>query len=102
MIDKTFGMGITKIFRWAGSKLVYNAFLLYYTLLDKKVSFSNKSMIIAALAYLVFPIDTIPDFIPAIGFSDDLAALIFVIGKVKGNINAEIEKRAKAKTDKLM
>jgi uncharacterized membrane protein YkvA (DUF1232 family) len=32
-----------------------------------------------ALAYLIMPIDLIPDFIPVIGFLDDLVVLIIGI-----------------------
>jgi uncharacterized membrane protein YkvA (DUF1232 family) len=38
--------------------------------------------IVAALAYLVNPIDSIPDVIPILGFTDDIAFLAFVMSKV--------------------
>lgn len=44
--------------------------------------------IVAALIYFVSPIDFIPDFIPMLGFADDLALLTFVISK----LGEELEK----------
>lgn len=44
--------------------------------------------VVAALIYFVSPIDLIPDFVPMLGFADDLALLTFVISKL-GN---ELEK----------
>ena len=35
--------------------------------------------LLAALAYLIMPLDVVPDFLPAIGFSDDFVALTAVI-----------------------
>ena len=44
--------------------------------------------IAGALAYVVLPIDIIPDFIPGVGFIDD----IFVVGIVMKSISDEIER----------
>lgn len=44
--------------------------------------------VIAALIYFVSPIDFIPDFIPMLGFADDLALLTFVLSK----LGEELEK----------
>uniref|UniRef100_A0A7V4FIB1 DUF1232 domain-containing protein n=1 Tax=Fervidobacterium pennivorans TaxID=93466 RepID=A0A7V4FIB1_FERPE len=42
--------------------------------------------IIVALLYLLGPIDLIPDFTPFIGFSDDVAMIMFVYEKIKQDI----------------
>jgi uncharacterized membrane protein YkvA (DUF1232 family) len=36
-------------------------------------------MLIAAVLYILFPVDFIPDFLPALGLSDDLGALLLAI-----------------------
>jgi uncharacterized membrane protein YkvA (DUF1232 family) len=44
---------------------------------DPRVPTQQKLVLGGIAAYLVFPIDIIPDFIPVIGELDDLAVLIF-------------------------
>lgn len=51
-------------------------------------SFSNKSllMLIFSLVYFITPIDLIPDFIPALGFTDDISVLYFVLQSLASDI----------------
>ncbi|MBR1519222.1 MAG: DUF1232 domain-containing protein [Prevotella sp.] len=91
---------VSKIAKRAGSKLVYAALVLYYTLQSDKVSLKDKAIIIGALGYLVAPIDAMPDIIPIAGLGDDLAVLLFVLEKVWGDVTDEIKGKAKAKLAK--
>lgn len=52
----------------------------------RNISKSSLVWIVAALAYLVNPIDSIPDVIPVLGFTDDMAFLAFVMSKVHGEL----------------
>lgn len=53
-------------------------------------AFSNTSLllIVFGLLYFITPTDLIPDFIPAVGFSDDASVLILIYQK----LNKDIEK----------
>lgn len=88
---------ISRIAKRAGSKLVYAALILYYTLQSDKISVKDKAIIIGALGYLISPLDVIPDAIPIAGLSDDLAVLIYVLHKVWGDVSEEVKAKAKAK-----
>lgn len=90
---------ISRIARRAGSKLVYAALLLYYTLESDKISLKDKAIIIGALGYLISPLDVIPDAIPIAGLGDDLAVLIYVLNKVWGNVNEDVKAKSR---DKLL
>ena len=46
--------------------------ILYYGLVDARTPFYVKLPAIAALIYIVSPVDFIPDFIPFAGYIDDL------------------------------
>ena len=91
---------IARIAKRAGSKLVYAALILYYTLQSDKVSKSDKAIILGALGYMISPLDVIPDAIPIAGLTDDLAVLLYVLKKVWSGIDPEIMEKAKEKLAK--
>ena len=53
-------------------------------------SFSNKTLLslVFGLLYFVTPLDVVPDFIPLLGFSDDLSIIYFIIKNFKSDIEA--------------
>ena len=91
---------ISRIAKRAGSKLVYAALILYYTLQSDKVSKADKAIIIGALGYMISPLDVIPDAIPIAGLTDDLAVLLYVLKKVWTGIDPEIIAKAREKLSK--
>lgn len=91
---------ISRIAKRAGSKLVYAALILYYTLQSDKVSKADKAIILGALGYMISPLDVIPDAIPIAGLTDDLAVLLYVLKKVWTGIDPEIIEQAKEKLSK--
>ena len=95
--EDDFWRKLGKCAKKAGLKVVYSALLLYYVSTDKSVPANIKVAIFGALGYLILPMDLLPDFIPAIGFTDDLGALLAVYSLVKGHVTPEVEKKAKAK-----
>ena len=88
---------IQRVAKRAGSKLVYAALVLYYTLESDEVSLKEKAIIIGALGYLISPLDVVPDAIPIAGLGDDLGVLIYVLRKVWGNVSEDIKEKAKDK-----
>ena len=91
---------ISRIAKRAGAKLVYAALILYYTLQSDKVSTANKALIIGALGYMISPLDVIPNAIPIVGLTDDLAVLLYVLKKVWGDVAPEIQEKAKQRLSK--
>lgn len=56
----------------------------------------EKILIFAAIGYIVLPFDIIPDSLPVIGFSDDVAAVGWVVSKIKNYSTfslAELDKK---------
>lgn len=60
--------------KWA-SALKRNTYALYLAAQDPRVPILAKIIIGLVVAYALSPIDLIPDFIPAIGYLDDLILL---------------------------
>lgn len=82
-----------------GENTTYYILILYYVLQSQDVSGSNKALIIGALGYFILPIDLIPDVIPVLGFTDDVAALTLAYNAIKASVTPEIEAKAKAKLE---
>lgn len=64
--------------------------LLAGLLTDRRVSILDKLMVAGALAYIVMPIDLIPDFIPFLGEIDDLYLLIFALQRLIANTGRQV------------
>lgn len=52
----------------------------------KNLPYKSLLLLISGLLYLVMPLDLIPDFIPVLGFTDDVTVLLFVIKQIKADI----------------
>jgi len=92
---------IGKIAKKVGAKLVYYALTLYYALQSDGITKKERALIIGALGYLILPIDLIPDFLPGIGYTDDLAALLWAALKVVKNITPEVKSMAEARVKEI-
>lgn len=95
--SKGFVEKISRIAKRAGSKLVYSSLILYYTLQSKEVSLKDKAMVVGALGYLISPLDVMPDAIPIVGLTDDLAVLGYVVNKIWGQVPPDVMVKAKDK-----
>lgn len=95
--SKGFVEKISRIAKRAGSKLVYVALVLFYTLQSKEVSLKDKAIIVGALGYLISPLDVIPDAIPIVGLSEDLTVLMYVINKIWVDVPDDVKTKARTK-----
>lgn len=95
--SKGFVEKISRIAKRAGSKLVYVALVLFYTLQSKEVSLKDKAIIVGALGYLISPLDVIPDAIPIVGLSEDLTVLMYVINKIWVDVPDDVKTKARSK-----
>ncbi|MGE7947960.1 YkvA family protein [Lysinibacillus sp. NPDC093688] len=59
-------------FKAFAKKLKQNLFVLYLSYKDPRTPWYAKLVAILVVAYVFSPIDLIPDFIPILGFFDDL------------------------------
>jgi len=66
---------------------------------DPRTPIGLKGMLLAALAYVVMPVDLIPDAIPILGQADDLTVLLLVLDLFIQNAPPEVraEHMARAK-----
>lgn len=86
----------------AGRKTLETALTLFYCLQDPDTPRWAKSVIIGALGYLILPMDLIPDFIPVVGLTDDLGALVAALGTVAAYIKDTHKMRASIQVARLL
>ncbi|MDE6177403.1 MAG: DUF1232 domain-containing protein [Paramuribaculum sp.] len=90
---------IGTVARKAGAKAVYMILLLYYTATDPRIPLKDKALIYGSLGYFILPIDAIPDTLPLLGLSDDMAAITAVVRTVGKNINDTHRAKARVKLE---
>lgn len=87
---------IKKVAKKAGAKVIYIVLLLHKVLVSGDVSMADKAKIIGALGYFILPFDLIPDVVFGLGFTDDLAALLWALDAIRSNITPQMKAEAKA------
>ncbi len=71
------------------------ALAAWYCATDDTTPARVKGMLLAALAYFVVPVDLLPDFLPGLGFTDDLTVLLTTLGLVRSHITEDHRERAR-------
>lgn len=95
--ESSFWDKVKKFASKAGSKVIYTALKLYYTMQSPDTPAWAKAVIIGALGYFIAPIDVIPDITPVVGFAEDLGVLAAAAASVVTNITPAIKAEAKRK-----
>jgi len=80
-----------------GIALIYKALQLYYVAQSPNCPMKVKAGIYGALGYLISPFDFIPDFMPAVGYTDDAAAIGVALILAQMYINDDIKMKAEGK-----
>lgn len=72
-----------------------NIWLLYQCIKDTRIPLYIKILTVAIIAYIVSPIDIIPDFIPVLGLLDEAILLPICLALVASLIPAAIQSEYK-------
>ena len=93
---------IQKRVKALGVRLIYSILLMVYAYQSERTPVWARRIILGALAYLLSPIDSIPDLTPFIGFTDDLGIISFGLVSIACYINNDVREKAKAKLFSLI
>ena len=64
--------------------------LMYHLLRDKRVPWTAKAALAGAAAYFASPIDLIPDWIPVVGYLDDILVVGIAINYVLAMVPEDV------------
>ena len=92
---------ILKILIRAGRSIAKPALEVLEMAIDPLTPTNVRISLIASLAYLIMPLDLLPDFMPVVGFSDDFVALTAVLSIWRKYMTPAIRIRAEEKLNKL-
>jgi uncharacterized membrane protein YkvA (DUF1232 family) len=95
--DDSFWSKCGHALRAAGREVIEKALWLYYALQRPETPAWAKAVIVGALGYFISPVDAVPDPLPVVGFSDDLAVLAGALATVAAYIDAEVKAKAARK-----
>lgn len=73
-----------------------DALAAYYCTLDRDTPLRVRGTLLGALAYFVMPLDFLPDFMPALGFTDDAAVLMAALQLISAHIKPEHREAARS------
>jgi uncharacterized membrane protein YkvA (DUF1232 family) len=85
----------------AGLPFASELLAAYYCAFDRETPVHVKAALIATLAYFVLPADAIPDFLPALGYTDDAVSLAVTLRLVAAHILPEHREAASAALERL-
>lgn len=91
---------LARLLRRAGRTIARPALECYEMLVDGATPHQARLTVLAALTYLMVPLDLIPDFLPAAGFTDDMVALTALLGLCSRHITPAIRTRAKDRLER--
>jgi uncharacterized membrane protein YkvA (DUF1232 family) len=78
-----------------------DALAAWYCARDPATPRRVKLILISAVAYVVLPIDAIPDLIPILGFGDDAAVIAAALAAVASELKPEHREKARETLDGL-
>ncbi len=99
--ENGFWLKCKKYAKKIGFESMNKVFQLFYALESEKCSLKHKTIIYGALAYLVSPIDVIPDLTPVLGYTDDMGIIVAALASVACLIDDEVIAKAKNKLKDL-
>ena len=86
---------LRRIVRRVGLQLAEKALTAFHVMRDRDTPRKHVLVLGSALAYLLVPQDLIPDYLPAVGWTDDAAAISTALVTVAVSVKPEHRERAR-------
>ena len=96
--DNGFWITVKKYAKKIGRETLHKSLCLWLVIKEGDAPIWAKTTAVSALGYLISPIDAIPDFMPIVGFTDDIA----VIGVAAVTLAAYITEQISGKAEMML
>lgn len=100
--ESKFWRVLRKAARTAGSAALRPALELYFVMAAPQTPLWAKATAVGALGYLILPLDAIPDWVPGIGWTDDVSVMLGALRTLISHNTPEIRTKARAKAEQIM
>jgi uncharacterized membrane protein YkvA (DUF1232 family) len=100
--DSRFFSTLRRAVQAVGALVLQPALELYFIMKAPETPLWAKASAIGALGYLILPLDLIPDSLPGIGWTDDVAVMTAALRTLSNHNTPAIQAQAKAVAEKLM
>lgn len=95
--ERAFLEKVRRVAASLGRRGIQEALALFYALKDPDTPARARGIILGTLGYFVFPFDALPDLVPFVGYTDDLALLGVCLGVVAMHVKEEHRRKAEAR-----
>ncbi len=95
--DGEFWEKLKKIAKKVGLKTTAYALILFYVLKKDDIPAKDRALILGCLGYFILPLDLVPDLAPVIGYSDDIAGMIFAVNRCLKYVDEDIKQKVSNK-----
>lgn len=92
--DDSFWHKVRRVAKVIGREATEKALTLFYAMQDPEVPAWAKRVALGALAYLILPIDAIPDFLVPFGLTDDLSVMAAALTTIAIYVSAATKGKA--------
>jgi uncharacterized membrane protein YkvA (DUF1232 family) len=85
-----------------GTAALTPALELYFIMTSGRTPLWAKATAVGALAYFILPFDAVPDWLPGVGYGDDIAVMLGALRSLRQYTTKDIQDRAKDAAERLM
>ncbi len=100
--DESFHVKALRTAKYLGREGLRYALILYYVLRRKDLPGKVRLIILGALGYFILPLDFLPDFLPVLGFADDIGVLAAAVAAVSMYADDGVKAQAEMKLSQLL
>lgn len=93
---------LRKASKAAGSAVLRPALELYFVMTAAQTPLWAKATAVGALGYLILPVDLVPDWLPGVGWTDDVTVMLGALRTLSSYSTPEVQHKARDAAERFM